>query len=61
MSISEQIKLARLSAGISQDALAELIGSDQKQIYRWENGKQSPSVDKLELIAKALKCKFVIE
>jgi transcriptional regulator with XRE-family HTH domain len=58
--IGSEIRTIRESKGLSQRELAELIGSDQKQIYRWETGKQGITVERLEQIARALKTKFVI-
>jgi len=60
MQIGSEIRTIRESKGLSQRELAELIGSDQKQIYRWETGKQDITVERLERIAKVLKTKFVI-
>ena len=60
MNISAQIRTARLAAGLSQGALAELIDTTQQQIAKYESGKQSPTAEKLELIAKALNTTFII-
>lgn len=59
MPIREEIKRARKAAGLSQKELADLcnkIGGKiaQNHISEFESGKQNPSLDKIELIAKAL-------
>ncbi len=50
-----KVKRARLDLGIRVSDLAELVGIDQGQMSRIENGKQIPrSRDRVERIAKAL-------
>lgn len=51
--LGENIKEARISRNLSQQALAELINSNQPQIARWESAK-SMGIDNLALIAGAL-------
>ena len=53
-----KIKQMRQSRGITQQQLADAIGVKQKDISRWETGKRIPKLDKLLLIAKALKCEI---
>jgi len=60
MTIGSEIRRIRESKGITQTQLAELVGSGQKQIYRWETDIQDITVGKLEQIARAMKCKFTI-
>lgn len=52
--ISERIKDARKSCGISQTRLAELLGLSDMTIRRWEAGKVSPRINEIEQIAKVL-------
>jgi len=51
---NDRFKMLRERAKHTQESLAELIGRDIKQIWRWETGKASPSVEALIDIAKAL-------
>ncbi|WP_324607950.1 helix-turn-helix domain-containing protein [Streptomyces rimosus] len=52
--IGEQIRLARRHRGLSQERLAERSGLDRKTVSRIENGRISPPLDYLLLIADAL-------
>lgn len=53
--LGARIKELRKKAGLSQDKLSEKIGIDGKYLSRIEVGKRSPSLEKLEGIADALK------
>lgn len=57
MSISTNIKNARIAAGLTQSELANRIGMKQQTIQKYENGiiANIPS-DKIEKIAKVLNC-----
>jgi transcriptional regulator with XRE-family HTH domain len=44
---------ARASAGLTQEQLAERIGTSQPTVARWEGGKQLPSLRSLIRIAEA--------
>jgi transcriptional regulator with XRE-family HTH domain len=50
-----KIKLLRQQAGLSQEALAVLIGVTFQQIQKYENGHTTLNILKLQQIAKALK------
>jgi DNA-binding XRE family transcriptional regulator len=52
--ISEKIRSARASAGLTQEELANKSGLPQSHISRLENGVHSPSNKTLEKIAEAL-------
>ena len=59
MPIREELFRARREANLSQSGLADLctkLGSNfrQKDISNFEKGRQNPSLEKLEVIAKAL-------
>lgn len=41
----EIIREARLRAGLSQQALADRLGTSQSVIARWEKGHRSPTVE----------------
>lgn len=52
-SASELLAAARLSAGLSQTALARRAGSTQAHISRIERGLVSPTIDTLEGLLRA--------
>ena len=49
-----QIKKARMLAGLRQVDLAQLIGVRQITVCNWENGKSFPNVRKLPRLAEVL-------
>lgn len=53
MKLNEKIYWCRKQAGLSQEALAELIGVSRQSISKWETGEASPEISKLPLLAKA--------
>lgn len=53
MKLNEKIYWCRKKAGLSQEALAELIGVSRQSISKWETGEASPEISKLPLLAKA--------
>ena len=55
-----QIKNARINAGLNQAELAARAGTSQAQISRIESGKSRPSLGMLEAIAEALGCTLTI-
>ena len=44
---------ARTSVGLTQKKLAEIAGASAASINTWENGRQSPTADKLEKVLRA--------
>jgi len=52
--IGERLKALRAERGWSQTELAEAIGSDARQVSRYENGRITPSLDALVRIAETL-------
>lgn len=50
------IKVHRVRAGLTQEELAQRVGSDQAQISGYETGKILPSGPRLQELAKALGC-----
>jgi DNA-binding transcriptional regulator YiaG len=44
--IIEQIKLYRLTHGLSQKKFAKLVGVDETTVAKWERGEQEPSKSK---------------
>ena len=51
---------ARLDAGLTQDQLAERIGTKQPAIARLESGSAKPSFDMLQRLATALNVSFEV-
>lgn len=54
MSPKLRIKQRREQLDISQEQLAQQIGTSQKQISKYETGKNSPTADVLDALADAL-------
>jgi transcriptional regulator with XRE-family HTH domain len=50
-----KIRLLRQQAGLSQEALAELVGVTFQQIQKYENGHTTLNIIKLQHIVQALK------
>ena len=55
MYAARRIRDRRKALGISQEALAVLIGTHQGQVSKFENGDSVPSSDVLAALARALK------
>jgi len=54
MPLGDRLKELRTQAGWSQGQLAERVGTDARQISRYENSRITPSLDVLARIAEAL-------
>ncbi len=52
MKLSEKILELRKRRGLSQEALAELMGVSRQAISKWENGDATPEIFKIRLIAQ---------
>lgn len=50
----EQIRIVRLSQGMTQKELSDKTGISIVMISQYENGARNPKIDKLFKIAKAL-------
>src|SRR5919199_6782449 len=59
--IAEQVVEQRRLRGLSQRELAELCGTTQPGIARFERGDSPPRVDTLLRIADALDCELVVK
>lgn len=55
LTFGEKIKEARKSQYLTQKQLAELIGAAHNSISDWENNKNKPDPDTIELLCGALK------
>lgn len=53
---SSQIAQRRIALGMTQQQLAEEIGSTQQTIAQWELGKRDPRISSLLRLAEALNC-----
>jgi transcriptional regulator with XRE-family HTH domain len=57
--VGQQIKIARLAAGISQETLGNALGLTFQQVQKYEKGTNRVSGSRLAQIAKALKVNSV--
>ena len=51
MEFGERLKTLRLRDGLTQNEIAKKLNISQQSYARWENGKITPSLDKLTQIA----------
>ncbi len=58
--IARQIIEARVKKSISQEELAEKVGTGQAVISRLEGARSKPSISLLQRVARALETKFEI-
>lgn len=49
--IGERIRLLRTENNLSQESFAKKIGSNQKQVSKWERGQIEPNIDMLTKLA----------
>lgn len=59
--IAEQVVAQRKARNLSQQQLAELCGTTQSAIARFERGGRPPRMDNLLRMAEALDCELVVE
>ena len=52
--IGENIKAARIEAGLTQKQLAEKVDVNYQRIQKWEYGLAKPSIDGLKKLSVAL-------
>ena len=52
MKLQEKILYCRKKAGLSQDALAEMLGVSRQSVSKWETGEAVPEVAKLLSLSK---------
>lgn len=53
MKLHEKIWLQRKKAGLSQEALGELLGVSRQAVSKWETGESTPEIAKLKGLAEA--------
>ena len=56
--LKDNIKKARLDAGLTQLEVAEKLGVAQAQYARWENGGRNPKDETVEKLAKIFNTSF---
>lgn len=54
MTFGEKLKSARVAKKLTQQQLAEMIGSKHNSVSDWENDKSKPDMDTIELLCGAL-------
>src|SRR5918911_1655260 len=59
--IAEQVVEQRRARDLSQQELAELCGTTQSSIARFERGGRPPKIDTLLRMAEALDCELIVE
>ncbi len=52
--VVEQLKRARKAQNVTQEVLAERVGTKKSNISRFESGKYNPSLDFLVKVAESL-------
>ena len=52
MKLSEKIQSCRKKQGLSQEALAQILGVSRQAVSKWETGESEPELGKLRLLAK---------
>ena len=53
MTLSEKILYCRKKAGLSQEALADMVGVSRQSVSKWETGDAAPEIGKLLQLSKA--------
>ena len=56
--LKDNIKKARLDAGLTQKEVGEKLGVAQAQYARWENGGRNPKDETVEKLAKIFNTSF---
>jgi ribosome-binding protein aMBF1 (putative translation factor) len=59
--IAEQVVEQRRARDLSQQQLADLVGTTQSAIARFERGGRPPRIDTLLRMAEALDCELVVQ
>ena len=59
--IADQVVEQRRTRNLSQQELAELCGTTQSAIARFERGGRPPRIDTLLRMAQALDCELLVE
>jgi ribosome-binding protein aMBF1 (putative translation factor) len=59
--IAEQVVEQRRARDLSQQELADLVGTTQSSIARFERGGRPPRIDTLLRMAEALDCELIVQ
>ena len=59
--IADKVSEQRLARNLSQRELAELCGTTQSAIARFERGGRPPRIDTLLRMANALDCELIVQ
>lgn len=54
VTFSENLKSIRKNQELSQESLADLMGIQRAQVWRWENGNGNPRLDTLIKLSEIL-------
>lgn len=54
MTLAERIKACRQKSGLSQEAVAALVGVSRQAVTKWETGQTAPSTENLFKLAEVL-------
>ncbi len=60
LGLGEHVRRLRQQAGLSQQALADQLGTTQSAVARLEAGRQDPTIATLCRLADVLGCEFVL-
>ncbi len=55
MNFAEQLKKARVSAGVTQQSMAELMQIPKRSIENWESGERTPPIYVQRFVLNELK------
>ena len=58
--LGRQIYLARKAAGLTREALSEMLSLSKTAVMKWEDGSNSPSVENLIKLEAALGVRFYL-
>ena len=58
MITTKGLKPRRIALGLSQAALAEMMGTVQSAVSAWESGEKLPRASQLPALANALQCRI---
>lgn len=50
----QRLRQIRMSRGLTQEALANMLGVRRLTVLRWENGETNPDIPTLQALAAAL-------
>ena len=56
MDYARSLRILRAARNLTQHAVAQMVGSDDTAVSRWESGDRTPSLDRAQALAKALGC-----